>query len=295
MYRGKKNCKYRYIFIIGKSRSGKTLLGNLIALHKDTYWFSNISDKFVNISFLPMIHRIWDLPILGRKIKKCIINGNLPNFIPKPSEGSNIYHNYCKFEYSRWTTEKDLNPHQASSFTKVIQNHRRATKKSCFINDQSANLQRIRQIATIFPGAKFIHVIRDGRAVANEIIKTSWWKANKIWWYGDCPETWEKYCRDPIVIAGLDWKYSIQVILNNRAFLGNRYFEVKYEGLTIDTKNSVYNILKFCGLPWYDNYSKFIPAKIQNNNYRYKQELSQDQINKLNYELGDLLTYLGYS
>lgn len=289
------NFSSQHIFIIGESRSGKTLLGNLISIHKDTCWFSNISDKFVYIRFLPMLHRIRDLPLVGEKIKKCIVNGNGPKFIPRPSEGGKIYHKYCKFEYSCWTTEKDLDHYYASSLQKIIENHQKFTKKRFFINDQSANLQRIRQMAKIFPNARFIHVIRDGRAVANEIIKTSWWNSNKIWWYGNCPEIWERSGRDPVVLGGLDWKNSIEVILNNKALFEKRYLEIRYEDLTKNTKKYLYQALKFCGLSWYCNYSKLIPEKIKNYNDRYKQELSQDQINKLNYEIGDLLTDLGYT
>lgn len=282
------------IFIIGESRSGKTLIGNLIAIHKNTYWFSNITNKFVDFPILSLIHRLRDLPIVGDKIKKNIINNNGFKFLPRPSEGDNIYHSFCRFEHSRWTTEENLTKHQSTTFTKIIKSHQRFTQRSCFINDQSANIQRIRQIVKIFPKAKFIHVIRDGRAVANEMLQTKWWRNNDIWWLGSKPDAWDKYGREPVVLCGLDWKKCINTIFDHLDLFKDRYLEIRYEDLTENPKKTLMKTFKFCGLDWYEEYSKYIPAKITNKNSNIYNDLTQTQIDELNYELGDLLSYLKY-
>ena len=80
------------IFIIGSGRSGTTILYKLLSIHPEVCWFSNYSDIFPNNPFLPILHRIIDIPLIGKELKKANISFKPHSLIPKPSEGNNIYH-----------------------------------------------------------------------------------------------------------------------------------------------------------------------------------------------------------
>jgi hypothetical protein len=65
----------------------------------------------------------------------------------------------------------------------------------------------------VFPEARFIHVIRDGRAVANSWLQTSWWtgyQGPSRWYLGPLPEPyateWETSDHSFVLLAGLGWK-----------------------------------------------------------------------------------------
>lgn len=287
--------KLKHIFIIGKSRSGKTLLGNIISVHKDTFWFSNISDKFTNINFIPVLHRIIDLPIVGRKIKKMIINQKGQKFYPRPSEGNRIYHTSCKFEYQKYSYANELNQKQGVRFKAIIEKHSKYTGKSNFLNDQSANVQRIEQIVNLFPDAKFIHVIRDGRAVANEIIRTDWWMNSVLWWCGKKPQNLEKEGKELAVLGAEDWEYAVRTILQKKYIFRDNYLEVRYENLANQTKKCIKEVIAFCELKGYKDFYDYIPNKIINYNYRYREELTWKQIHLINRKIGELLRTLNYN
>lgn len=282
------------IFIVGESRTGKSLLGNLLAVHPDTCWFSNYSNKFYRLPIFSFLNRILDAPILGNILKKKIVSGERISPFPQPNEGDHIYHLYCKLENKRWVTEKDLSDRQTYLLKGVIKKHLAYSGKPRFINDESANVQRIRQIAAIFPDAFFIHVIRDGRAVSNEIFQTPWWQQRKIWWYGPNPGSYRKEGPEPILLCGLGWKYSIESIRSNKDMFKNNYLEVRYEELTANPREVVSQVRAHCGLAKCANFNRYIPEKLTNNNYRWPQELTQRQIDTLNDHLGDFLKSLNY-
>jgi hypothetical protein len=77
------------------------------------------------------------------------------------------------------------------------------------------SLPRISFLYAIFPDARFVHVLRDGRAVANSRLNASFWKG---WhglniWGGQMPEhyrqEWERHRRSFVALAGIEWKTHI--------------------------------------------------------------------------------------
>jgi Sulfotransferase family len=283
----------RPIFLIGSGRSGKSLLGNFLAIHKDTCWFSNYTDRFPLLPQFAFINRLTHFPLIGRIIKRSIISHRPNRYLPKPVEGQKIYHSYCQFAHSRYVTEADLTPYQIFIFKKVVENHVKFQGRSRFINDQSANTQRLRQVAKIFPNAFFIHVIRDGRAVANELIQGKF--DYDIWWFGNKPHVWNESGKEPIILCGLDWKHNVKAILESVRLFEDRYLEIRYEDLTSDTTSVVQKVLEFCQLDRNDDFATWIPRRIKSQNYRWRRELTSQQIDALNQELSGFLSQLEYS
>ena len=72
---------------------------------------------------------------------------------------------------------------------------------------------RIEYLLEIFPDAKFIHVYRDGRAVAHSLFEMSWWhgwQGPQNWMWGRLSENyqkeWENSNKAYIVLAAIQWK-----------------------------------------------------------------------------------------
>lgn len=108
----------------------------------------------------------------------------------------------------------------------------------------------------LFPNARFIHVIRDGRDVAfsdHHAPNTPFRK--KVYFNTDRIDTWRglkltqwAYWRRSHIFNALHWVNSVEV---GRAFgtgLGDRYMEIRYEDLCEDFEVTVRGALDFMGL-----------------------------------------------
>src|SRR5213078_3203453 len=78
---------------------------------------------------------------------------------------------------------------------------------------------RVGYLRAIFPDARFIHLIRDGRAVANSLIHTDFWRGwagPSKWQWGEMGaehhEEWERHGRSFVALAGIQWKIMMGAI-----------------------------------------------------------------------------------
>ena len=227
------------IFIIGSARSGTTILYKLLSVHSELCWFSNYSDKFPQISLLPICHKILDLPLIGSNQKKQIVNRKKyeGKFRLEPSEAPKIYHDYCGFIHHRKATHKDYNPEKAEKLKRIIKNHLIYTSRNRFISKQTANNQRLLMLEKIFPDALYIHIIREGRAVANSLYQTPWWYETEIWWLKKTVKEWvNSGTGKSIELAALHWKKDVAEIKEFAKVVKERYFELRYSELCKNTK-----------------------------------------------------------
>lgn len=280
------------IFIIGSGRSGTTVFYNHLALHPEICWFSNYSNRFLNIKFIPLMHRLLDLPFAGTRLKKEIISKR--KFFIKPSEAGHIYHDYCGFRHSVKTTESDFDFSTENLFKDVIRRHLVLSGKKRFLSKQTANTQRIRLINKIFNDAYYIHIIRDGRAVANSLVNVDWGKETVIWWTGEKACEWERKGGEIIELCGLRWANNVREILDNKYLFENRYIEVKYEDFVLDVKGIMSKIADFCELGKSKHFFDLLPETLPDMNIKWKEGLTETQKAILENILRPFLDQLGY-
>lgn len=267
----------RPIFIIGSGRSGTTILYELLSTHPDVCWFANYNEYFPVLQHFPILHRLLDLPVLGPHLKRCIIDPKRSRLRIRPEEGDRIYHRYCGFEENRKTTEADRTPELEGKFKGIIDRYLAVTGKKRFLSKQISNNQRLRLIDALFPDARYIHIIRDGRAVASSLYHVEWWKDITIWWYGRGAEDWEREGKDPIELCAVHWMRDVQEILENRPQMGDRYFELRYEELTQDVHGVLQRIVDFAGLDAAPAFFDLLPATLPNMDYKWEKLLTEAQ------------------
>ena len=271
------------IFIIGVARSGTTLLYNLVATHPELCWFSHLTDNHSEIKQLPILHRVLDVPIIGDRMKRRVIDGE--RFWLTPSEGVHIYREYCGFEHARKTTEDDLTAEMEESFKDIVTSHLRLTGRSRFVTKRPGNNQRIRVINKMFPDAYYVHIIRDGRAVASSLLSVGWWRDVDVWWFGQKAGKWEEMGKDPVELWALHWQRDIEEIRQNKHLFEDRYLELRYEDLVQDTRGTVGKITRFCGLnqtSFVSNdaslaFSESLPESLPNMNYKWEERFDGAQ------------------
>jgi hypothetical protein len=282
----------RPIFIVGSGRSGTTILYGLMALHPELCWFSNLTARYPGLPGLAALHRSLDVPLLGDWMKGRLVERKRPSL--KPSEAGNIYHAYCGFDSSRRMTSDDLTSQMEGRFKRIVEGHLRATGKPRFMNKQTANAQRISVISRMFPDAYYVHIIRDGRAVAYSLLRVEWWNEDDIWWLGEMPEDWACADKDPLKVCALQWQHDVLEILNHRHLLGDRYLEIRYEDLVRQPREVVSEAFSFCGLSTFTSFADSIPGSLPNMNYKWTQQLDESQKMALERTIGHLLEELGY-
>jgi hypothetical protein len=286
----------RPIFIIGSGRSGTTIFYDLMALHPDVTWFSHISNRYPAGNKFLHFHRLLDTPLLGRSIKRHILSRRRI-YSPlnlRPSEGEDIYEGLCGLEDGRRTTEEDYDPDKERLLKDVIIKHLEVSGKARFLNKRTSNTQRIRLLNRMFPDAIYIHMIRDGRAVASSYLNVDWWDDVVIWWLGIRPQEWAAQGKEPIALCALQWKHNVREILDNRELLEN-YIEVRYEDLVRSPRKIIGEVLDICGLQRYDEHMALVPEGLPDMNRKWRETLTPEQKKAVEDSVGDLLDELGYT
>lgn len=186
-----------------------------------------------------------------------------------------------------------------------------------FLEKTPSHVFHAQEILYIFPKAKFIHMIRDGRMVVNSVFQAS--------------KTWGgKWATQNLEREFINWKKSVTSGREIRSLIenDNQYFEVKYENLRTDTYKYLKDIFDWLNIETDDeqirriveinsidfmrekkqyfpsisapmtkkNFQNIFPNEfIQNGNFEIGHYgLTKDQKERCDYLGGNLLIELGY-
>ena len=163
---------------------------------------------------------------------------------------------------------------------------------------------RVGALREAFPDARFVHVVRDGRAVASSLVQMPWWdgwRGPSGWSFGPLPAELEKAWiasgqRFP-VLAGIEWKLLVDAFEHARAQAGEEtILEVRYEDFVADPARQLERILSFAGLEstaQFDRFSRRFPVQ-PNRAAAYVKELASEDLRVLDEVLGETLARYGY-
>ena len=181
----------------------------------------------------------------------------------------------------------------------LFEYYRQKHHKARFMNKNPRNTVRIDYIQAIFPDAYFVHVIRDGRAVVNSILKKAErepFRKNFPFWNFCKPPNWRQFVReDPVEQAALQWREIVSYVLARRDRLGTRYMEYRYEDLCRRPRQILKQVFQFVGLPVDDAILEAIPAVIESRNDKFRQDLTPEHIERITTLQKPVLEQLGYT
>ncbi|MFT5586943.1 MAG: tetratricopeptide (TPR) repeat protein [Cognaticolwellia sp.] len=103
------------------------------------------------------------------------------------------------------------------------------------------NLLHMAMLGRLFPRARFVHIVRDGRAVSASLVRQRWID----------PATQEPiwYCKD-LEGASRYWVEVVASVRQQAAQVPGRYLELRYEDLVQDPRSAMRQVLAFLGEPW---------------------------------------------
>ena len=242
----------RIVFVLGTGRCGSTLVQEALARHPEAGFLSNAEDR----SRLGSLARRWNNPVY-RAAPPGLTRKGRPRFAP--SEGYRVLDREVSPILSRpWRdlTAADVTPWLASRTRRFFEERARTQGRPVFLH-KFTGWPRAGFLAKVFPEAKFIHVVRDGRAVANSWLQMDWWEGFNgpdHWQWGPLPEAyrneWEASGYSFPILAGVLWKLLVDAHdAASAALPPDRWLEVRYEDVIADPSAAFASMVGFSGLP----------------------------------------------
>jgi hypothetical protein len=176
--------------------------------------------------------------------------------------------------------------------------YRASHGKTRFVNKHPRNSVRIDYLRRVFPDARFVHVIRDGRAVVGSMLAQIRARPRRAQqpMGGFCrPPGWRALLRDDLVEqTALQWKAIVRHVRERGDALGADYCEVRYEALCAEPRATFRRLFGFAGLAAGDAVLAGIPAEPLSASEAWRKQLGADEIASIEKSAGDLLAELGY-
>ena len=202
---------------VGSGRSGTTLLRTIFDAHPD----------------LTMAHEPQFTGTVTRKLRELNRDGfKIDRFL------DTIYGNpnYRRMDLSRYQVAQSLNANPPTNLADAVRSvfslYAEKEGKRLYGDKTPGYIIQIDEISRLFPEARFVNVIRDGRNVALSYLERPWG-----------PST--------VIEGALYWRSRVSRGRAAGKKLGpQRYTEVRYEDLVADTENEVRRICEFLDLPY---------------------------------------------
>jgi hypothetical protein len=243
----------RFVFVLGTGRCGSSLLQEILAQHEDVGFVSNVDDR---LRLPPAVGR-WNGP-LYRRLPLAVAEKGRLRFAP--SEGYRVLTREVSPIIAtpvRDLLASDASPWLTARFRRFFETRAAAQGRDVFLH-KFTGWPRARFIEAALPGARFIHVIRDGRAVASSLLQMTWWRGYEGptgWGWGPLSDedhrAWESAGRSFAVLAALEWKVLLDAFADAKSSIDpERWVDVRYEDLLRDPVATTKGLMEFMGLPW---------------------------------------------
>jgi hypothetical protein len=252
-------------FVIGTGRCGSTVVTELLARHPDVGFVSNVDDKLARLD----LSGRWNSALFRRSAPRA---AHLVPFRDRrrplergrlrvaPSEGWEVLERQVSPIVSttyRDLVAADLTPWLAGRLRGFFEGRMAAQGRSTFVH-HFTGWPRSGLLQAAFPDARFIHVVRDGRAVANSWLQMGWWSGYQgpsNWYLGPLPEPYAREFDASggsfVLLAGIGWKLLIDSFEQARAKVpASQWLDVRIEDLSADPRGQLAPLLDFVELDW---------------------------------------------
>lgn len=266
----------RPIIIFSIGRSGSTIFFDILSKYNGIYYLSPLNELFPTMSFNKYVFHLRSIPFIWDLISKSV----------KPFEAFKFWERYIKGFSTphRDLNENDITPKELNRIRKVFSKQMPTKKYRLAI--KITGWPRIGLLKSIFPDAKFIHILRDGRAVANSMINVPWWwgwRGPQNWRFGELKDEyrdeWEKHEQSFIALAGIEWKIILDAVEDSKKYFNeSNFMEIKYEDLCKGHVDIFRDVFDFCELEWTQQFeNKINKIEMKNTNFKWEKELNETQ------------------
>ena len=244
----------RVAFLVGAGRSGTTLLQKLLCLHPQIAYISNYENRF---SWFP--DGLACGAIAGRTQAKLgawfdqagnayfVSRPWLKKLFPTPHEGESLFAacGIPLFPEPHYQPDATTTACLRRRFERI----RARAGAAVFLCKRTANNRRIRLLSAIFPGARYVHLIRDGREVAQSLATVEWWDNHRVWWDGRTPLEMERAGEPRLAICARNWVREVSELQLQLATVNPaQILELRFERLLADPLRYLELVTRFLGV-----------------------------------------------
>ena len=230
------------VFVVGAPRSGTSLLYELLVTHARFAYISNLA------------HRLYLTPAAATRLGRRRLNrwsGTLSSAYGHiggwgaPNEGGWVWR--------RWTPEDgELGPEHAETFCadEMVRTVAAIARvmNAPFLNKNVMHGAHIRLLASLFPGAVFVHITRDTADNARSIYRARQDTGDTAEWISVRPRGWEEHAhRHPAAQVVAQVELINQMISDDTCSAGTPRVVLTYEDLCAAPEETVSRVVRELG------------------------------------------------
>jgi hypothetical protein len=270
----------RPIIIVGTGRCGSTFLHRLLARHEGLGWLSTFNEVLPTQTWLSTFSALYHAPLPDRL--------RHAKAFPKPFEAYRFWEHFLP-GFSR----RDRPLTAADVPDRGIDPVRRATSSVLRFQRRDRLLvkvtgwSRIAYFDRIYPGAQFVSLRRDPRAVVSSWEQADWLDVSSSpdsegWQWGEVPErlldTWHALGGGPLLSAALKIRLDLDDIARNAELVPGRFYELTYEDLVRDPEPALRSLCESCELEWTPRFEGIVRGtRIYDSTGTWRRHLSEEQ------------------
>ena len=282
------------LFIVGTGRCGSTLFHDLLTRHPHVSFMTRFANRYPT------------KPAYNRACVACIDIAGTSVLRQRyyPVEAYKFWDvHYRGFSQPfRDLTAADASPIAARRLRAATRQFTTARRPRLIF--KITGWPRIGFLQAIYPNAKFISVIRDGRAAASSLLTVPFWDGwlgpNK-WSWGPLDhernERWERHDRSFVALAALQWDILMESYEQAKAHMPDprQLLEIRYEDLCAEPLRVFRKAVEFAELDFCSRFAGSIAAaRLRDANQKWREDLSPAQQSTLMDCLHEPLQHWGY-
>jgi hypothetical protein len=277
-----------YVFMVGCPRSGTTLLQRLVDAHPQ-------------IAITPETH--WIASCFKDRTGLTPEGSVTPELIAFLTN----HRNFLKLGVDRRELERLLDsggPVPYARFVSAIFDLYGSAQGKRLVGDKTPGYARnLPTLHALWPQAKFVHLIRDGRDTCLSAIN----------WKRKVPKLqiqFPSWSEDPVTTASMWWKWHVRLARQAGQSLGQQlYYEIRYEALVADAAGECARLCAFLDLPYDEAMLRFHEGRATGKPDRdakhawmpitqglrdWRRQMPAEDVERFEAAAGDLLEELGY-
>jgi hypothetical protein len=216
------------VFIVGATRSGNTLLQRLVDAHPD-------------IAVVDETHWIPKWLARGKGVTP---DGRVtPALVRRLADHRRFARWQIPLERLEALVADGCRPTYAEFVSRFFDLHGEARAKPLVGDKTPRYVRDIPTLHALWPAAKFVHIIRDGREVC--LSANAWRKAYKL------HRRYPTWTRDPVATAAAWWDWLVRLgRTDGHRLRPDRYHEIRYERLVADPAAECKALCRFLGVAY---------------------------------------------
>ena len=226
-----------FVFIVGCPRSGTTLLQRMMDHH-------------------PQLTIANDTHFITRAAKRVLRKDPQPLLTPALVAAVQSYRRFHRMGLEDNTVEvaaENLATY-AEFVSRLYALRGQKLRKKLSGEKTPDNCRKMPLLHGLFPAARFVHIIRDGRDTALSTL--NWANESKG------PGKWSYWNEDPLATCALWWRWQAGAGERDGQRLGREFYhQVKYEELVAEPQNKLEAISAFLGIPYSESMANYHAGK----------------------------------